>query len=102
MSVQMTKGAIWKDRLGDFKVQLRGHAHEFNYQGTHGHLGVKCPCWKGRDEFAASRGLNFNPDIGAVWFKTHGDGEYSWGHMVFNLPAEMLIPRRRYVEKVKA
>jgi hypothetical protein len=37
------------------------------------------------------------PDLGAVWFKTHGDGEYSWGHMVFDLPPHLIIPRTRYI-----
>lgn len=47
MSVQLTKASIWKDKLGDFDVQLRGHTHYFCYQGSGNHLGVICPCSSG-------------------------------------------------------
>jgi hypothetical protein len=49
-----------------FDIILRGHAHytvRVSFGNTHG---IICPCWKGRDEFAARRSLSMMPHLGYV------------------------------------
>lgn len=51
---------------GKFSLILRGHAHYFVHVSFTESQGVICPCWKGRDEFAARRSLAYNPHMGYV------------------------------------
>ena len=50
----------------NFSLLLRGHAHYFVHVAFHHSQGVICPCWKGRDEFAARRSLAYMPHLGYI------------------------------------
>ena len=71
---QMMLAALNPEYKG-FNLLLRAHAHYYvrvSFEHTHG---IICPCWKGRDEFAARRTLAFNPHLGYVIINIKDDIE---------------------------
>ena len=48
----------------NFSCILRGHAHYAVKVEFPHHMGLICPCWKGRDEYVARKSLAFLPHLG--------------------------------------
>lgn len=63
---EMMLNAINVAEYGKFDIILRGHAHYFCMVRFGGSAGVICPCWKGRDAFAARRTLAMLPHCGHI------------------------------------
>ncbi len=84
-------GAInGENYFGNIDVLLRGHTHYYCQVSTEGKTGVITPCWKGRDEFAATRTLHFRPNHGYVTCDVKGT-EYYMDAGLFNLDSNTLI-----------
>ena len=63
---QMMLAVLNRDEYGKFGLILRGHTHYYVHVSFGGSQGVICPCWKGRDAFAARRTLAFMPHLGYI------------------------------------
>lgn len=77
---EMMLAVINEAEYGKFNAILRGHAHYYIETRTGSQVGIICPCWKGRDEFAQQRSLGMVPHIGYVILKIKGKNVYAEAH----------------------
>lgn len=79
--------------FGHYDIICKAHVHYYIGLDMGKSLGIVCPCFKGRDEFAkgAANPFAFNPSIGYVMFDIEDDGDFSWTKSVKNLKGNNLI-----------